>query len=90
MDVAITITGGCAGLRLASVIDTDALPSATAETVLDALSICMEHVTITDDRARDARTIRIEAEGRSTSFQEHRAPDAWRVLAQAMTRGRTD
>lgn len=88
MDIVITITGGYAGLRLVSVIDTDALPTETKETVLDALSICMDHVPIPDDHARDARTIRIDAGGRSMSFLEYRAPAAWRILTEAMPPGR--
>jgi hypothetical protein len=88
MDITITIVGGYAGLRLVSVIDTDALPTRAPDAVAAALSVCMDHVAIPDGRARDARTIGIEAGGRSTSFAEHLAPDAWSVIAGTMPPGR--
>ena len=89
MDIVITVTGGLLGLRTISRLDTRDLPDDVRVEVESLCEECLAQAPLPDDgRARDARRISIEADGRAVSFLEHIAPAAWRGLGKCMPPGR--
>jgi hypothetical protein len=89
MDIVITVTGGLLDLRTVSRLDTRDLPDDVRVEVDALCGECLVQAPLPDDgRARDARRISIEADGRTVSFLEHLAPAAWRSLRDSMPPGR--
>lgn len=84
MEITIRTVGGYVGLARTRSLDTEALTPSAAETIMRLAIACLdEDAAPHDTRLRDARTVTLRVHGRSTTFQEPHAPEAWRALCEA-------